>query len=161
MFIKEDGRLIFSYDSEKLWIEPWGENALRVRGTKMAEMPTEDWALLPPIKSQPEISITQYGASMTNGKIKAELNSYGRIIFYNQEGKLILEEYVRNRKEYKFAPGVKPTGFASALDIEARELKPILGGDYSLTMRFESTPGERIYGMGQYQQPYLNLKGAG
>ncbi|NLN41196.1 MAG: glycoside hydrolase family 31 protein, partial [Clostridiales bacterium] len=53
----------------------------------------------------------------------------------------------------------KPTGFASALDIEAREFKPILGGDYSLTMRFESNPEEKIYGMGQYQQPYLNLKG--
>jgi alpha-D-xyloside xylohydrolase len=46
------------------------------------------------------------------------------------------------------------------LEIEAREFKPILGGDFHLTARFESVdPNEKIYGMGQYQQPYLNLKG--
>ncbi len=159
MFIKYGQRLIFKYDAEQLWIEPWGDNALRVRATKMAVMPDEDWALLPPSNSKVHISITQYGASISNGKIKAQLNNYGKITFYNQKDELLLEEYVRNRKEYKFQPGVKPTGFASALDIEAREFKPILGGDYSLTIRFESMPEERIYGMGQYQQPYLNLKG--
>ena len=48
----------------------------------------------------------------------------------------------------------------SALEIEGREFKPILGGDYALTARFESNPKEKLYGMGQYQQPYLDLKGA-
>ncbi len=34
------------------------------------------------------------------------------------------------------------------------------GGDYHLTARFESLdPNEKIFGMGQYQQPHLNLKG--
>lgn len=159
MFTKQGQRLIFTYDAEKLWIEPWGDNALRVRATKMPEMPMEDWALLPPEETEAEITITSYGASIVNGKIKAELNTAGKITFYNQKGELLLEEYVRNRKEYKFQPGTIPTGFASALDIEAREFKPILGGDYSLTMRFESNPEEKIYGMGQYQQPFLNLKG--
>ena len=159
MFTKQDQRLIFSYDAEKLWIEPWGDNALRVRATKMPEMPMEDWALLSSEESKAEISITPYGASIVNGKIKAELNTAGKITFYNQKGELLLEEYVRNRKEYKFEPDTKPTGFASALEIEAREFKPILGGDYSITMRFESNPEEKIFGMGQYQQPFLNLKG--
>lgn len=159
MFTRKGQRLIFTYDSEKLWIEPWGSDALRIRATKMAQMPTEDWALLSPESSQAEINITPYGASIVNGKIRAELNTAGKITFYNQKGELLLEEYVRNRKEYKFQPGVEPTGFASALDIEAREFKPILGGDYSITVRFESNPDERIYGMGQYQQPFLNLKG--
>lgn len=159
MFKKQDQRLIFSYDSEKLWIEPWGKNALRVRATKMAEMPMEDWALLRPDETKVETSITPYGATIVNGKIKAKLNSEGKITFYNQRGELLLEEYVRNRKKYKFAPDVKPIGFASALGVEAREFKPIIGGDYSITMRFESTPEEKIYGMGQYQQPFLNIKG--
>lgn len=44
--------------------------------------------------------------------------------------------------------------------MEAREFKPNIGGLYHLTCRFESLdPDEKIYGMGQYQQPYLNLKG--
>ncbi|HZJ57858.1 MAG TPA: TIM-barrel domain-containing protein, partial [Clostridia bacterium] len=160
MFNKEGQRLIFSYDSEKLWIEPWGDNALRIRATKMAEMPKEDWALLSHDNdSMADISITPYGATIVNGKIKAELNSAGKITFYNQKGELLLEEYVRNRREYTFQPNTKPTGFASALEIEAREFKPILGGDYSITVRFESTREEKIFGMGQYQQPFLNLKG--
>ena len=48
----------------------------------------------------------------------------------------------------------------SSLLIEAREFKPLIGGQYHLTMRFESDPSEKIFGMGQYQQNFLNLKGA-
>ena len=48
----------------------------------------------------------------------------------------------------------------SSLEVEAREFKPIIGGDYELTMRFESNPNEKIYGMGQYQQKFLDVKGA-
>ena len=31
---KEGNRLIREYDGEKLWIEPWGGSALRVRCTR-------------------------------------------------------------------------------------------------------------------------------
>ena len=44
--------------------------------------------------------------------------------------------------------------------IESREFKPLAGGDYHLSYRLESIDSdEKIYGMGQYQQPQLNLKG--
>src|SRR5699024_10200514 len=70
------------------------------------------------------------------------------------KGELILEEYCRNRRDLLDAK-------CSALEVEAREFKPIIGGDYNLTVRFESLDqNEKLYGMGQYQQPYLNLKGA-
>ena len=45
---QEENRLVYHYDAEELWIEPWGENSLRVRATKKAEMPQRDLALLPP-----------------------------------------------------------------------------------------------------------------
>ena len=64
----------------------------------------------------------------------------------------MLEEFTRNRWDVRAKD-------CSALNIEARELRPIPGGDYALTARFESNPNERIYGMGQYQMPYLDLKG--
>ena len=48
--------------------------------------------------------------------------------------------------------------FNSALTIYPREFKPIIGGDYSLTARFESRPEEKIFGMGQYQHGFLNQK---
>ena len=66
---------------------------------------------------------------------------------------MLLEEFVRNRED-KFADT------SSSLLIQAREFKPLIGGDYALSMRFVSNPDEKIYGMGQYQQDFLNLKGA-
>ena len=47
------------------------------------------------------------------------------------------------------------------LRVDARELKPLQGGtDYELTARFEAFDGEKIFGMGQYQEKHLDKKGA-
>jgi alpha-D-xyloside xylohydrolase len=143
-------RLIRQYDSETLWVEPWGDHSLRVRATHIACMQEEDWALLPQEAGNAKIVIEEQKASIENGKIRAEITSAGKVTFYNQKGKVLLEEYVRNRNDIR--------GFCSALHIDAREFKPILGGDYQLTMRFESDPNEKIFGMGQYQQPHLDVK---
>ena len=146
-------KLIFHYDTEEVWIEPWGENALRVRATKEHKMPEENWALHERGNVDCEIVYTEQGARIINGKIYAEITKLGKIMIYNSDGKLLLEEYCRNRRDILDRK-------CSAIEVEAREFKPILGGDYHLTMRFESVDrDERIYGMGQYQQPYLNLKG--
>ena len=154
MLYSQDNRLIFRYDAEELWIEPWGENALRVRATKQSSMPMEDWALLKPAVTKEEISIVEKKeASISNGKIKAVLTAVGKLTVYNDKGDILLEEYTRNRRDV-----VDPK--CSAIEVEAREFKPIPGGDYHLTLRFESQDkNEKIYGMGQYQQPYLDLKG--
>ena len=34
MLEARDGKLVFHYDAEEVWIEAWGENGLRVRATK-------------------------------------------------------------------------------------------------------------------------------
>lgn len=156
MIFSEDDKLVFRFDDHLLWIQPWSDNAVRIRATKLASMPGEDWALL----SKPDghrsiIDIPTDGeASITNGKIKATVSPRGKIVIYNSNGTKLLEEYARHRRDPRDPK-------CSALEIEARELRPILGGDYHLTMRFESLdPKEKIFGMGQYQQPYLNLKGA-
>ncbi|KAL1584610.1 hypothetical protein WHR41_06970 [Cladosporium halotolerans] len=156
MLVQDGNKLVFTFDDHKLWVEPWGPNALRVRATKVSEMPKENWALLEePKSSQSSIKIFEKSeGEITNGKIRATVSRRGKLIIYNDKGERLLEEYARHRLDL-----TDPK--CSALDIEARELKPILGGDYHLTMRFESiSPDEKIYGMGQYQQPYLNLKGA-
>ena len=47
MAFKVDGnKLIYRNDSELLQLEPWGENSLRIRGTKTASISQEPWALL-------------------------------------------------------------------------------------------------------------------
>jgi alpha-D-xyloside xylohydrolase len=177
VFSAEGRRLIFRYDAEKLWIEGWGKNSLRVRAAKTAGMPrgmaggfTEggeerrpdssgadpeiDGALLPPAADGgASIRIGERGASIRNGKIEARLDRAGNLSVYNSRGELLLKEYVRNRRD-------RMSENCSALEIEGREFKPITGGDYTVTLRLESLdPDEKIYGMGQYQQSCLNLKG--
>ncbi len=148
-----EGKLIFHYDAEEMWIEPWGPDALRIRATKEAVMPEENWALCEPAAVDSDITCTEHGARIVNGKIRAEITELGKIMIYHSDGRLLLEEYWRNRRDILDRK-------CSAIEVEAREFKPIVGGDYHLTMRFESVDTEeKIYGMGQYQQPFLNLKG--
>ena len=96
---EKDGRLVVTDNNEKLWIEAWGENALRVRSTKMPQMPPENWALEEPQNQKAEIVITDTEATVTNGKITAKVKKSGKITFWNQNGKLLLEEFVRNRRD--------------------------------------------------------------
>ena len=153
MFRVDNDKLVFRYDAEELWIEPWGDNAFRIRATKNHNMPMEDWALLQVDKSNAQIELKEEYATITNGKIKAVISPFGKLMIYNQKDELLLEEYSRHRRDL-----LDPK--CSALEIEAREFKPIIGGDYKLTWRLESVSSdEKIYGMGQYQQPYLDLKG--
>ncbi|KAK4098001.1 glycoside hydrolase family 31 protein [Parathielavia hyrcaniae] len=162
MLSQQDTKLVYAYDAEKLWIEPWGPNALRIRATKARTMPSEDWALLPPPASssspeqEPLIAITPDSATLTNGAIKATVSSRGKLTIHNAAtGALLLEEYARNRRDVRDPK-------CSALEVEAREFRPVPGGsDYHVTARFESVdPREKLFGMGQYQQPFFDLKGA-
>lgn len=153
MFTKVDYKLIYHYDAEEVWIEPWGKNALRIRATKNNVMSEENWALLKVPKEEVTIELKEDIACIQNGKVKAIITKFGKIMIYNQKGELLLEEYNRNRRDVLDSK-------CSAIEVEAREFKPIIGGDFHLTWRLESLHSdEKIYGMGQYQQPYLDLKG--
>lgn len=143
MFRSEKGRLIREYDHEKVWIEPWGANALRVRASYSA-IADDDWALLPAPPAEPEIVIAKDKATIRNGKITAEISSKGQIFFYNQHGKILLNE---TEDTYQLKYG-------------GRELKACPGSsDFSVKLRLESDPAEKLFGMGQYQHNFLNLKG--
>ena len=120
MFDQKQNRLIYRYDAEQLWIEPWGANAFRVRATKMSTMPTVDWALQEPAGSEVSISLSENEATVKNGKIRATISKRGKIMMYNSKGDLLLEEYARNRRDL-----TDPK--CSALEVEAREFKPIPG----------------------------------
>ncbi len=153
MIEQEDGKLVFRYDCEEVWIEAWGESAFRIRATKEKEMPSEDWALLKKPAQKADIILTESGGTVVNGKIWAAVSKMGKISIFNQKDEPLVEEYWRNRRDV-----LDPK--CSAIEVEGREFKPIIGGDYHLTMRLESiSMQERLYGMGQYQHKYLNLKG--
>lgn len=155
--IKQVGNKLYRrMDQELLCIEPWGKNSLRVRATMNSEfLSGEESALLEPEESKVQITCDGKSATIINGKIRCEIMITGKLKFYNQTGKLLLEEYDRNR----FREEIEGE-FNSALEINPRSFKPISGtNNYHLTVRFEANPEEKLYGMGQYQQPYLDVKG--
>jgi alpha-D-xyloside xylohydrolase len=171
---EEDGRLVMQHGTERLFIESWGRNSLRVRMTRDAEIDKNDWALVEKHET-PKASITiqevdttepwWYGedrkthaskareASITNGNITAKISFEGWISFYNKHGDLLTAEYWRTRDRID--------RYAVPIRVEGRELKSITGTtDYSLTARFEAYEGEHIYGMGQYQDGCFDRKGS-
>lgn len=151
MFKREVNRLVWEYDGERVWIEPWGTNSLRFRATKgHGGLCTPDWALLPQKEIDVPINIADDGASISNGKLTCRMNHRGAVQFLNHCGEVLLEEHWRDRQV---------EGNPSALLIPGRELKPIPGGKYSARVLFKASDGEKLYGMGQHQEPFLNLKG--
>ncbi|KAI1822784.1 glycoside hydrolase family 31 protein [Xylaria intraflava] len=153
----EKNLLEYRFDSELLRVEAWGPNALRIRATFEPTFPAEDWALSEPLPELKDVSVNiqDNQASIQNGAISAQINHMGKITITNSKGKVLLEEFMRQRQDVKDPK-------CSALRIVPREFKPRLGSDsWHVTARFEAShPDEKIFGMGQYQQPYLDLKGA-
>ena len=153
-FFEDGGALVARLRNETLRIEGWGRNALRVRATKLNRMPDHAHALTEEVTHQAAVSIdnTTQSAEITNGRIRATVNRVGIICFYRDD-ELVLQEYYSCydgsiRKE------------AICYKILSREYKGIASDGFRIAVRFESDPKEKLYGMGQYQMPILDLKGA-
>ena len=166
VFEKDGNALIAKRGGETLRIEGWGRDSLRVRAVLYDGWTGRDWALTEaPEKAECAIMIgteQNYNgdgtwspvpcAEIVNGRIRATVNFTGVISFY-RDGKLILREY------YRSYGGTLSEG-SRCLKIINREWKGNIGGsEYTLAVKFDANDGEKIYGMGQYQQPWLNLKG--
>ena len=148
------------FERQILRVEPWGEHSLRVRATCAPAFSEALHALLPQDNGQAIIQQDAETLTLTHGNIRAVLNLKGQLAFYNQHGELLLEEMWRQRSTVGIGASEKSQDkYVSALKLDGREFKPLPGGKYQLTVRFESRDGEHLYGMGQYQQPWLDLKG--
>ena len=104
MLRKENNRLIFHYDAEEMWIEPWGADAVRVRATKNCEMPDENWALLKPEDSACSITVSEDGADLVNGKLKVHVTGRGKITMYNPVSYTHLSRLQMRLRQKKKAP---------------------------------------------------------
>ena len=148
-FEKQGNALIFRQDGETVRMEPWQKDSLRVRGTLLSEIEEGSIALLDPEPVEAEIELVdELKATIKNGKIQAvlELQPWGqklRITFLNQKGEVLLSEIANG----------------GALCLRAHDYRALKGGAYQLKVSFDSNPDEKIYGMGQYQQERMNLKG--
>lgn len=150
-FERTENSLIFRYNGETVKLQPWGRNSLRVTASFLGGLSDDSIALLKPCgqdSEAAEITISDCNSVISNGKITAEchVNPWGsmlQITYKNSDGKVLLREI--------------PTG--GALMKKARDFKPLPGGACRIKASFCPEPGEKLYGMGQYQQEILDLKG--
>lgn len=162
MIFKKDNKLVYENKMEHLEVIPWGKNSLRVRSTKLPKLSDLENALTEKVlPTNSVLEITKTDGKITNGKIAAKIDSRGKLVFLKDTGDILLEEYQRSRNtEMTTTVNTDKTHrFNSALKIEPRMFAGISGGDFKLTVRFESDPKEKVFGMGQYQQDFLDLKG--
>ena len=152
-----DGKTLnWTSDGEYLRIEPWGRNSVRVRARLMQDVADADWALLEPEDSDDghvEIDINESTATLTNGLVKVLAEQYEqsaetsicRLTFMNaRTGTILLRECTDG----------------GALRLRARAHNPRMDGAESPVVMFEANDGEHIYGMGEYQQSVMDLKGS-
>lgn len=167
MFKKENNKLFYLYDNETVMIEPWGEDSLRVRVTHNNKFTDHDWALLEPKNVEADIEIVESEkadtdellemnlgedenyAKITNGKITALIDSTGVLTFKNNKDQVLLKENWRRRKDNP----------SMSLKVSGREMKSVEGENYRAVFRFLADDEEKIFGMGQYQHNYLDVKG--
>ncbi|MDD3278047.1 MAG: glycoside hydrolase family 31 protein [Lachnospiraceae bacterium] len=151
-FEQKENQLFFRNDGELLSIQPWNTNSLRVQSSLMDQIPEGDIALLPPNPANHSGCHIQLEderhAIITNGLITARLHvqEWGnalQITFYNQKGEVLLQEI----------------SDGGALVRKARKFQALQGDSCKLTVSFSSNPSEKLYGMGQYQQEIMDLKG--
>lgn len=157
----ENGAIRWRYNGEWLTISAHGADGLRLRASNQRETDPVPGALLPSDRAQAQVAREDNIARIRNGRISAEVDLQGRVRFLNAAGHILLEEKWRQRDTVtKFwTVGIHEPRTISALSISGREFKPLMGGVSKITVRFEPNPGERLYGMGQYQQSNLDLAG--
>ena len=167
MIYEKEGSLYYAFDNETVRIDAWGKDAVRVRATGNHGFTAHDWALDAADRGQGRITLHEDAGAggqvyanmysgknlsngvLENGRIRVEVNADGVLSFYNQKDRLLLQE---NWRRLRDEPSM-------ALDIPGREYKVAAGDCFATTVRFHGRDEEKIFGMGQYQQKYLNMKG--
>lgn len=143
-FRQQENKLIWEMGQERIQIEPWGPDALRVRGALNLPLPEDDPlnALLDPAPADPEIVIGDKQASIKNGSLTAEISALGTVRFVNgASGEELLAEIWHRFPQPQ------------------RRFKSMGGDQFKAQVNFKSYEGERFYGLGQHKHGKLDQKG--
>ena len=162
-FAIDGDALLWTGDGEYLRIEPWGKNSVRVRASKMHEIQEQEGALLP--QNNQASDSHNYGITIDKPNRTAELRNGDIVVqakascgLYSgsgyEEPRCLLSFYKADG-----TPLIQEIPSGGSLNLRARWFKPITGGDYSIVASFTTPENEKLYGMGEYQQNILNLKG--
>ena len=72
-FTTDGSALLCIHQGERLRIEPWGQDSLRVRATMQPAFSGQEWALTEAPERTEQVVFIGSQASITNGRIKAEI----------------------------------------------------------------------------------------
>ena len=147
---REGNDLVFRSNGETVVVSPWGRDSVRVRAAMMADVTDTRFALLDPVVERDGLAIEvgDTWGTLRHGKLTVRVevdgwNRNARLSFYDQNGGLMLRE----------------TDSGNALKLTPRAYSALPGGDFALDVCFEGQDGERLYGMGQYQEEQVDWKG--
>ncbi len=142
-FTQFANRLQWENEGELYWIDAFGPDTLRFRGSKSLRITDENWNLLPQPEVKLEISITAESAVVKNGNIRADFEARrGRITYLNDQDEVLLREaYHHHHPQF------------------ARQFRSKGSDHFELKVTFDAEKDEHLYGMGQHPNDCLDLKG--
>lgn len=156
IFTQDGQALIVQFAEETVRVEPWGENALRVRATPNTTFTDDHLSALLPAPSEGQVTITDNHAEVRNGRIAAEVTVRQPLDWVDPSGMDIGLRFLHaptGREllaETSYHPSWPPP----------RCFRPVGDRLWQLDARFRAYPGERFYGLGQHQHGLLDQKGA-
>ncbi|MBF0723072.1 glycoside hydrolase family 31 protein [Sanguibacter inulinus] len=157
-FVIKSDRLVWRGSGETVVVEPWGADSVRVRAALGGPVTDTDWALLPQ-EAASGVSVTVDGdvATLTHGEIRVVATSRE---YYDWQA-----QYTRSRCRLEFFDSRGTLLFAEeedggALKLRARDYDALPGGTHRARVSLVGARDEKLYGMGQYQQDLLDLKGS-
>jgi len=143
LFRKEGNALVWENEGEVFKIEAYGANTLRIRSTRSLHISDEIWNILPQSATVPEIRILQGKAVIRNGNIRAEIRENdGLVTYFGKEDQILIKEAYHHHVS-RFARQYKSRG----------------SDRFELMLTFEAEKTEHLYGMGEYPNDCLDLKG--
>ena len=144
----EDNRIVLEREGELIWLEAYGDDAVRFRSSASLRIDENlNWTLLPPNRSSAVVKISDGSAELVNGAITAVLMSDGSVQYKNRAGQVILEEQWLDKR----------TG--TAPQRAARTYSHISSDVFVTDLYFNAAEGEHFYGLGQEANDCFDLKG--
>lgn len=149
--VVEGKRVIWQREGELVYMEPYGNNAIRFRSSASLHIDLQkNWTLLDiPVNQESSVTMKKDRVEIINGKAKAVLLGDGTVFFENNTtGKqLLCEEWLDKRN-------------GTAPQRDARVYQHISSNAYKTDLYFMSDSTEHFYGMGQEPNDCMDLKGA-
>ena len=143
LFTKVGNCIKWENEGEVFQIEPFGQNTLRFRSSRSLLITDENWNILPQTETKSNIRILEGKAIISNGNIRAEIREKdGLITYFNEKNEILLKEAYHHH-----------------VTRIARQYKSRGSDHFELMLTFEAEKTEHLYGMGQYPNDCLDLKG--